>query len=120
MEGKAIRGVDPVSYFTKGKPAKGDPKFSYSWKEGNWQFVSEEHRQMFKTNPEKYAPQYGGYCAYGMANGYKAPTESDAWTIVDGKLYLNYNNEVRKMWNQKQGEFISKADKNWPSVKGKG
>ena len=120
VEGKAIRGFDPVAYFTQGKPAEGNPKFSYSWKDGIWQFVSDEHLQTFKKNPEKYAPQYGGYCAFGLANGYKAPTDTDAWTIVEGKLYLNYNNDVRKMWNQKQGDFINKADRNWPAVKGKG
>lgn len=120
IDGKAIRGFDPVSYFTAGKPIQGNSKFAYSWNGGNWMFASDENLQLFKKNPGKYAPQYGGYCAYGLANGYKAPTENDAWTIVDRKLYLNYNKDVRKMWNLKQAEFIMKADKNWREVKGKG
>src|SRR5574339_457945 len=71
----AINGYDPVSYFKDGKPAKGDQEYSYNWKDANWYFVSEENLSMFKANPEQYAPQFGGYCAYGMANGNKAPTE---------------------------------------------
>ncbi|HXB44544.1 MAG TPA: YHS domain-containing (seleno)protein, partial [Puia sp.] len=70
-------------------------------------------------NPAKYAPQYGGYCAYGLTGNHKAPTEPDAWTIIDGKLYLNYNKEVQGIWNKKQKEYISTADKNWPALKNK-
>lgn len=70
-----------------------------------------------KVTRKKYSPQFGGYCAYGMSRGYKAKTEPDAWTIVDGKLYLNYNTDVRNTWNEKQSEFIEKATTNWPTVK---
>lgn len=117
VDGKAIRGIDPVAYFTKAEPVQGNPHFVYTWKNANWQFVSKENLEKFKASPEKYAPQYGCYCAYGLSNGYKAPTDKNAWTIVDGKLYLNYNKDVQKMWNQKQAEYILKADRNWPSVK---
>jgi len=117
---KAIRGYDPVAYFTEGKPTQGNTQFIYFWKESDWYFVSAENLQLFKKNPEKYAPQYGGYCAYGMSNGYKAPTEPDAFTIVDGKLYLNYNKDVRNLWNKKQSDYVKAADKNWPGVKNKG
>ena len=76
--------------------------------------------ELFKASPDKYAPQYGGYCAYGMANGYKATTEPDAWSIIGGKLYLNYDQDIQATWNKKQQEYIKKADTNWPGVKGKG
>lgn len=114
----AINGYDPVSYFKDGKPAKGDQEYSYSWKDADWHFVSEENLSMFKANPEQYAPQFGGYCAYGMAHGHKAPTEPDAWTIVNDKLYFNYNKEVLSKWKKDQDELIKKADSNWPVVKG--
>ncbi len=117
--GKAIKGYDAVAYFTESKPRQGNTQFVYSWKGSDWHFVSARNLQIFKENPEKYAPQYGGYCAYGMAKGYKAPTEADAWTIVNGKLYLNYNKDVQKLWNVKQAEFVKTADKNWPGIKNK-
>lgn len=82
-----------------------------------WYFASADHLLKFKADPEKYAPQFGGYCAYGMSRGYKAKTDPEAWTIVDGKLYLNYNLDVRKLWNEKQAEFIEKANTNWPTSK---
>lgn len=117
--GKAIRGYDPVAYFTESKPVQGSEKLVYNWNNVDWYFSSQQNLELFKANPEKYAPQYGGYCAYGLSNGYKAPTDADAWTIDNGKLYLNYNKEVRDMWNKERKERIEKADKNWPEVKGK-
>ena len=118
--GNAIRAYDPVAYFTQSKPVKGNEKLVFKWNNANWYFSSQENLDLFKANPEKYAPQYGGYCAYGLSNGYKAPTDADAWTIENGKLYLNYNKEVRDMWNKERKERIEKADKNWPAVKDKG
>ena len=120
QSGKAIRGYDPVAYFTVGKPVKGNEKLVYNWNNANWYFSSQQNLDSFKANPEKYAPQYGGYCAYGLSEGHKAPTDADAWTIENGKLYLNYNTEVREMWNKERKERIEKADKNWPQVKDKG
>ncbi len=117
--GKAIRGYDPVAYFTEGKPAKGDAKLIYNWNDANWYFSSQKHLDLFKANPEKYAPQYGGYCAYGLSNGYKAPTDADAWTIDNDKLYLNYNLQVRREWNKEREQRIKRADENWPSVRDK-
>ena len=116
-EGKAIRGYDPVAYFTESKPVPGDPKISYNHEGANWYFASEKNRDAFKANPVKYAPQYGGYCAFGTSRGYKAPTEADAWTIVDGKLYLNYNQKVRTGWDKDRTGYIEKADANWPTIK---
>lgn len=115
-DGKAIRGYDPVAFFTVGSPVMGDSLINFEWKEANWQFSSKENMELFKANPEKYAPQYGGYCAYGMADGHKAPTEIDAWTVVDGKLYFNYNMKVKDLWSQKLDELIKKADINWKNT----
>ena len=112
----AINGFDPVAYFTEGKPVKGNDSLSMEWKHSKWVFSSKANLDSFKVNPEKYAPQFGGYCAYGMSRGYKAPTEGDAWSIVDGKLYLNYNVDVRTIWNKDQGKFIEKAVGNWKGV----
>jgi len=113
----AINGYDPVAYFIESKPIVGKKEISLMWKEQMWYFSSTENRDAFKANPEKYEPQFGGYCAYGMSRGYKAKTDVDAWTIADGKLYLNYNLDVRKTWSEKQRELIDKANKNWPTVK---
>ena len=114
---KAIRGYDPVAYFTEGKSVKGNDNLTFHWKDANWYFSSTENLNLFTKNPEKYAPQYGGYCAYGMSEGHKAPTDPDAWTIVDGKLYLNYSKDVRTKWREGEKERIDKADKNWPQLK---
>ena len=114
---QAIRGYDPVAYFTEGKPVKGSKDFTYQWNDANWFFSSKANLDSFKTNPEKYAPQYGGYCAYGTANGHKAPTQTDTWTIVGDKLYFNYSSQVKEKWMKDQKALIEKADKNWPSVK---
>jgi YHS domain-containing protein len=114
---KAIQGYDPVAYFKESKPVKGKSEFSYSWKDGVWYFSNEENLNDFKANPEKYAPQFGGYCAYGVADGHKATTSPDAWTIVDGKLYLNYNKDVQQLWKKDQAGFIQKANTNWPEVR---
>jgi hypothetical protein len=115
--GDAIRGYDPVAYFNEGKPVQGTDDLTFVWKDATWKFASEANLKSFKEDPEKFAPQFGGYCAYGMMKGYKAPTSPDAWTIVDGKLYLNYNKDVRSLWNEKQQEYIATAVKNWPTVK---
>ncbi|MEZ0486356.1 YHS domain-containing (seleno)protein [Fibrella aquatica] len=117
--GNAIRGYDPVAYFTDGKPVKGDSTFSYIYDGANWLFASADHLARFKAAPSSYAPQYGGYCAYGTSRGYKAPTEPDAWTINDGKLYLNYNLKVRTEWDKDRAGYIQKADANWPNIKNK-
>ncbi|WP_223275908.1 YHS domain-containing (seleno)protein [Algoriphagus aquimarinus] len=114
---KAIKGYDPVAYFTDSKPVVGEKEFKLSHDGANWYFSSQKNLDLFKSNPSKYMPQYGGYCAFGLAGGYKAPISPDAWTIVDDKLYLNYNKKVQVDWNADQAEMIKKADKNWPNVK---
>jgi YHS domain-containing protein len=115
--GLAINGYDPIAYFVMQKPVKGDAQYQYEWNDTRWQFASMENLNLFKGDPEKYAPQYGGYCAFGLSNGYKAPTDPEAWTIVDEKLYLNYNKDVRADWLPKSENLIHKADSNWVTVK---
>lgn len=113
-DGAAIGGYDAVSYFTKNEAVKGSKDFTYSWNGASWRFASESNRDLFKANPEKYAPQYGGYCAWGMSNGYKAKVDPlNAWTISNGKLYLNYSKSIKSKWLPEKDELIKKADTNW-------
>ncbi len=116
----AIKGYDPVAYHTQSKPVKGTQNIAYEWKGATWHFATEENRTLFVQNPEKYAPQYGGYCAYGWAQGYPAKTEPDAWTIVEGKLYLNYNKSVQADWEKDIPGYIKKADENYQKKQGGG
>lgn len=115
----AIKGYDPVAYFTIGKPVMGDPKISFHWNNADWYFSSQENLNAFKSSPEKYAPQFGGYCAYGVSDNHKAPTDPGAWTIVDDKLYLNYNKEVKELWSKDKPMHIKKANDLWPTIKNK-
>lgn len=115
----AIRGYDAVAYFTEGKNVKGQATFAFTYAGAVWHFANENNLNLFKKSPENYMPQFGGYCAYGMSRGYKAETQPNAWTIVEGKLYLNYNVEVRTLWNKNQADFIQKANAQWPTVKQK-
>ena len=78
-----------------------------------WHFASEANREVFSKNPEKYAPQYGGWCAYGWSQGYPAKIDPQAWSIVADKLYLNYNLDVKKDWDKKQAQYINQANKNY-------
>ena len=107
----AIQGYDPVAYFTDGKPVQGKTDLVYVWKDATGHFTSDEHRALFEQNPEKYAPQFGGYCAYGWSKGYNAKIDPVAWTILDDKLYLNYNLDVKSKWDEKRSEYIELATK---------
>ena len=111
--GIAIGGYDPVAYFKEGKPVKGIGEFSLEWNDVTWIFSKQQNLDSFKLDPAKFAPRYGGYCAYGVSEDHKSPTDPQAWTIVDGKLYLNYNLKVKEMWNKDQAKRIMDADKNW-------
>lgn len=117
VTGEAIQGYDPVAYFKESQPVKGKKEFSYEWSGATWHFSNQENANTFKASPEKFAPQFGGYCAYGVAKGYKASTSPDAWSIVDNKLYLNYDNRVKNLWNKNQSDFIQAANANWITVK---
>jgi YHS domain-containing protein len=115
--GVAIKGYDPVAYFTEGKPVKGDSKFAYEWNGAKWHFANAAHRDAFQAAPEKYAPQFGGYCAWAVSRNYTASTDPlNAWKIVDGKLYLNYDRDVQKTWEEDIRGNIAKADGNWPKL----
>ncbi len=108
--GIAIRGYDPVAYFTQGKPLDGDDAFTTLWNNATWRFSSQEHLDLFTGDPEKYAPQYGGYCAYGVAQGSLVKIEPENWTIVEGKLYLNYNQKLQNEWEKDIPDYIKTAD----------
>ncbi|ELS00070.1 YHS domain-containing (seleno)protein, partial [Gloeocapsa sp. PCC 73106] len=112
----AIRGFDTVAYFTESKPVEGKAEYEYSWNGATWRFASADNLNKFKANPEAYAPQYGGYCAKAMSEGNLASIVPEAWTIVDGKLYLNYSLEVQQQWGQDVAGNIVKGDKNWPGI----
>jgi YHS domain-containing protein len=115
----AIRGYDPVAYFTESAPVKGSAAYEYQWKGATWRFSSAENLQRFKENPEAYAPQYGGYCAKALSDGVLASTVPDAWKIVDGKLYLNYSQQAQAEWladGNPPVEKIEKADGFWPNI----
>ncbi|MCY4151096.1 MAG: YHS domain-containing protein [Aestuariivita sp.] len=115
-DGVALSGHDAVAYFTDSKPVPGNPDYSVSWNGATWYFANEKNRDLFEQDPEAYAPQYGGYCAFAVSNGYTASTEPEAWRIVDGKLYLNYSLAVRERWQQDIPGNIERADGNWPEV----
>ncbi|HEY0946604.1 MAG TPA: YHS domain-containing (seleno)protein [Opitutaceae bacterium] len=114
--GVALDGYDAVAYFTDGKPTEGDERFSYEWSGAKWRFANAEHLERFKQDPARYAPQFGGYCAWAVSEGYTADADPTAWKIVDGKLYLNYNAEVQKKWEQDVPGRIAKGNANWPKV----
>ena len=106
----AILGYDPVAYFTVGKPAKGQQQFAHDWMGAKWKFASQANLDLFKADPEKYAPQYGGYCAYGVAQDNLVSIEPDRFSVIDGKLYLNYNDEVQATWLKDPAGYIKQAD----------
>jgi hypothetical protein len=118
-KGVAVHGYDVVAYFTDSKPVKGDSKFAFNWNNATWYFAGQQHLDLFKASPDKYAPQYGGYCAYGLSENHKAPTIPGAWSIVNGKLYLNYSMGVQTDWKKEQAKRILDADKYWPAIKDK-
>lgn len=117
--GKAIRGYDPVAFFTESKPVKGKDSLTFEWNGATWNFSTENNLNEFKTNPEMYAPQFGGYCAYGTAGNHKAPTLTETWTIINNKLYFNYNQSVKQKWISNQDSLIKQAEYHWITLKDK-
>ncbi len=115
-DGLALRGYDPVAYFEANEPTKGNSAHAFEYKGSTFVFASAQNRDKFAAQPEKYAPQYGGYCALGTANGYKVSTQPDAFKVVGGKLYLNYDRKVRDLWSKDEPGYIARADANWPDV----
>jgi YHS domain-containing protein len=106
----AINGYDTVAYFTDNKAVKGTDSLATEWMGAKWKFASQAHLDLFKTNPEKYAPQYGGYCAYGVTQDYLVKVEAEQFTILDGKLYLNYDADVQAKWKKDPSGYIKSAD----------
>lgn len=117
--GVAIKGYDPVAYFTESKPVKGDKSHQFAWNGATWYFANAANQEAFSKEPEKYAPQYGGYCAYAVSQNSTAGIDPDAWKIIDGKLYLNYSTKIQKKWEGDIPGFIQKADEHWPKLLGK-
>ncbi len=113
----AIKGYDPVAYFTDAGAVQGNPQFSATYKNAIYHFASSENRDQFKADPQAFAPQYGGYCAFGVAMGKKFETDPQAWKIEDGKLYLNLDKTVQQRWLEDTQGFIQDANTNWTSIK---
>ena len=117
--GNAIKGYDVVAYFAVKSAVKGDPKFEYAWNGARWFFSSEENMKEFQADPDAFAPQFGGYCAYAVSEGYTADADPEAWKVVDGKLYLNYNHDVQKTWEKNEAERIADGRNNWQQLRSK-
>lgn len=112
----AVSGYDVVTYFSNQQPIKGDSRYSIEYKDAEWHFSSAENLQLFKQDPEKYAPQYGGYCAWAAAYNKTAKGDPLQWALHDGKLYLNYNADIKAKWLADRDNLIKKADEHWPSL----
>ncbi len=116
--GIAISGSDAVAYFDGNGPVAGDAAHALMWQGAEWRFSSAANLAAFEADPERFAPQYGGYCAYALSKGAIASTDPQAWTLHDGKLYLNYSRPVRLIWARDIPGNIALADANWPDVLG--
>jgi YHS domain-containing protein len=114
--GIAMNGYDAVAYFSENRPMKGMKEWSYNWNGVQWNFKNAANLEAFKASPLKYAPQFGGYCAYGVSENHKAATEPDAFTISGGKLYFNYNKSVQQLWLKDTTGYLRKAEGNWPGL----
>lgn len=112
----AVDGYDPVAYFTDGRPVRGTTQHRVTHQGYEYRFASAEHLAAFRANPARYLPQYGGYCAWAVAQGYTAAGNPNNWRIVDGRLYLNYNDEIQTRWERDIPGFIRSANGNWPRV----
>jgi hypothetical protein len=116
----SISGYDPVAYFTDGNPVQGKSEFEYLWHKSRWRFANDAHRQSFAKDPDRYTPQYDGYCAMGMAGeqaAHKDTVDPEAWAIVDGKLYLTHMRQAMEDWRQNPAQYIKQANENWATVK---
>lgn len=116
--GVAINGADPVAYFQAAKADATGNGFKVLWRGARWHFDSKAAMSMFESNPEKYAPRFGGYCAFAASRGYLAPTIPEAWTVYEGRLYLNANLRARELWLRDVPGNIAKGEANWPGILG--
>ena len=114
--GIGIKGHDPVAYFDQGRAVAGKPELSAEHGGITYRFARPENREAFRAEPARYLPQYGGFCAFGVAGGYKADIDPEAFSLVDGKLYLNYSKSIRSNWLSDVAGYIGKADAKWPAV----
>lgn len=112
----AVEGHDVVAYFTDGEPIEGSTEYSMQWRGAEWRFANEAHLSRFREDPEKYAPAYGGYCAYGVAKGKALASSPEYWAIHDGRLYLNLNADIHGNWNEDREGHVAAANKQWPKV----
>lgn len=117
-DGVAINGTDPVAYVDAGQPVAGLPGFAVDWNGARWLFSSEANRDRFVADPEAFAPAYGGYCAWAASRGYVAETVPEAWTIYEGRLYLNASLRIRRRWERDIPGNVAQADVNWPGILG--
>ena len=115
-QGLALRRYDTVAFFTTGRPTIGSADHQTQWNGATWQFASAEALAAFRAAPERYAPQFGGYCAWAVSQHYLAPGDPNFWKIVDGKLYLNANARAKELWESEQAEAIVRGHANWPGV----
>jgi YHS domain-containing protein len=116
INGVAIRGYDPVAYFLDNTPTEGLAEYAATWQGVEWRFKSKANMDMFTSNPEKFAPQFGGFCAYGVSDNHKSPTDPSAFTVVNEKLYLNYSPKVKQLWSKDREMHIRRAETNWPAL----
>jgi hypothetical protein len=114
--GVAVQGYDVVAYFSQNTAVKGSPSLTHDWNGVRWQFANAQNRDAFATEPAKYAPAFGGYCAYGVSRGYAVDIDPEAFSIVNGTLYLNYSRSVQQTWNKNRDGYIEKANRHWPTV----
>lgn len=115
--GRAIRGTDPVAYFVDAKPVDGSRDITSEWMGATWFFASADNRSAFEAEPEAFAPQFGGYCAWAVSQNYTASTTPEAWKIVDGRLYLNYSKGIQRRWEGDIPGNIAKGQANWPALR---
>jgi YHS domain-containing protein len=118
VEGVALGGYDAVAYHAEGAPRRGSADYSHQWQGAEWRFSSAENRDRFAADPEAFAPRFGGYCAWAVAEGYTAHGDPHVWAIVDGQLYLNYSARIQRRWERDVPGFIARAETNWPGVLG--
>lgn len=116
-ENIAIRGFDTVAYFVENGAVKGNPQYEFVWNGAKWLFANRENLEKFKQDPERYAPQFGGFCSWAVSHGYTAEGDPEAWKVVDGKLYLNYSQKVKEKWEGEQEKLIEEGNKNWIEFK---
>lgn len=114
--GLALDGYDAVAYFTESRAVQGRAEFEHQWDGARWRFASAANRDRFAKEPERYAPQFGGYCAYAVSQGHTASADPEAWSVVGGRLYVNYSQSVKRTWEKDPAGYIRQGEANWPSV----